>query len=259
MASGMMGHGRRRRRGAAGRRYLIVNAADFGQSPALNACVIEAHEHGIVTSASLMVRWPAASEAAAYARTHPELSLGLDVDLSRYAYRDGSWVLLYEVVPMDDASAIVREVYRQLSIFRRLTGRDPTHVDSHQHIHCKEPVRSVVVAIARMLGVPARPCPPAVVCCGAPYPGSAAEPPVPRAISAEQLVELFRTLPPGVTELCYHPGDGLDGADGAAVGKRSPDLDALCDPRVRSALSSMGIQLLSYGGTTGRTLREFIS
>ncbi|PYS69828.1 MAG: hypothetical protein DMF73_14065 [Acidobacteria bacterium] len=56
-------------------RYLIVNADDFGQSPGINRGVIEAHENGIVTSASLMVRWPAAAEAAQYARGHPDLSV----------------------------------------------------------------------------------------------------------------------------------------------------------------------------------------
>ena len=47
------------------RRYLIVNADDLGRSPGVNRGVIEAHAGGIVTSASLMVRWPAAAEAAA--------------------------------------------------------------------------------------------------------------------------------------------------------------------------------------------------
>ena len=37
-------------------RYLIVNADDFGQSVQVNQGIIHAHEHGIVTSASLMVR-----------------------------------------------------------------------------------------------------------------------------------------------------------------------------------------------------------
>jgi YdjC-like protein len=46
-------------------RYLIVNADDFGQSSGVNRGIIEAHEKGILTSASLMVRWPATEEAAA--------------------------------------------------------------------------------------------------------------------------------------------------------------------------------------------------
>lgn len=49
----------------ADERHLVVNADDFGLSPGVNRGVIEAHEAGIVTSASLMVRWPGAAEAAA--------------------------------------------------------------------------------------------------------------------------------------------------------------------------------------------------
>ena len=98
-------------------RYLIVNADDFGLSPGVNAGVIAAHEGGIVTSASLMVRWPAALEAAAYAREHPRLSLGLHVDLGEWAYRDGEWTPLYQVIPTHDAAAVADEVARQLAAF----------------------------------------------------------------------------------------------------------------------------------------------
>src|ERR1700722_19032593 len=58
-------------------RYVIVNADDFGQSRGINQGIIQAHEQGIVTSASLMVRWAGAAEAAAYGRAHPNFSLGL--------------------------------------------------------------------------------------------------------------------------------------------------------------------------------------
>src|SRR5437764_14850027 len=89
--------GARRGRGThVSERELIVNADDFGRSPATNDGIIRGHEHGIVTSASLMVRWPAAVEAARYARRHPGLSLGLHVDLGEWAYLDGQWVLVYE-------------------------------------------------------------------------------------------------------------------------------------------------------------------
>ncbi len=50
------------------KRYLIVNADDFGLSFGVNQGIIEAFEHGIVTSTSLMVNWIGAAEAAAYAR-----------------------------------------------------------------------------------------------------------------------------------------------------------------------------------------------
>ena len=98
-------------------KYLIVNADDFGQSPGINRGIIEAHEHGIVTSASLMTRWLAAGEAASYAREHPELSVGLHLDLGEWVYRAGSWVPLYTVIPVDDKLAVEHEVFRQLDVF----------------------------------------------------------------------------------------------------------------------------------------------
>ncbi len=65
----------------ADKRYLIVNADDFGRSPGVNWGIIEAHGGGIVTSASLMLRLPAAAKVAAYATEHPDLALGLHFDL----------------------------------------------------------------------------------------------------------------------------------------------------------------------------------
>src|SRR5438477_885752 len=113
-------------------RYLIVNADDFGQSDGINRGVIESYEHGIVTSASLMVRGAAARAAAVYGRTNPELSLGLHVDLGEWAYRDGEWRAVYAVVPLHDAEAVLAEIQRQLDTFREMVGGEPTHLDSHQ-------------------------------------------------------------------------------------------------------------------------------
>ena len=116
-------------------RSLIVNADDFGQSHGINQGVALAHTDGIVTSASMMVRWPAVSEAVVWARARSGFSLGLHLDLGEWTMRGGEWVQAYEVVPHDDPAAVAREVARQLGEFRRLMQREPTHLDSHQHIH----------------------------------------------------------------------------------------------------------------------------
>src|SRR5688572_12904896 len=129
-------------------RYLIVNAEDFGRTAGVNRGVIQAHRDGIVTSASLMVRWPAAVEAAEYARTHSTLSVGLHVDLWEWSYRDNTWLKTYEVVSPDDRDAVVREVSAQLATFRALLGRNPTHIDSHSGA-CRDPlVESVLLDLA---------------------------------------------------------------------------------------------------------------
>src|SRR5438477_214415 len=81
-------------------RCVIVNADDFGQSPGVTQGIIEAHQHGIVTSASLMVNWPAAAEAAAYGRAHADLSLGLHFDVGEWCYRNEKWIVLYQVAEL---------------------------------------------------------------------------------------------------------------------------------------------------------------
>src|SRR5215210_4893477 len=98
-------------------RSLIVNADDFGLSDGVNHGILRAHDEGIVTSASLMVRQPAASAAAGEARRRPRLSVGLHLDLGEWAFRDGGWSALYEVVPADDPAAVAGEVSRQLEAF----------------------------------------------------------------------------------------------------------------------------------------------
>src|SRR5260370_7598521 len=90
------------------KRALIVNADDFGQSFGVNQGIMEAHERGIVTSASLMVRWPAAREAAAYAKKHPRLSLGLHFDYGEWVCRNGNCTTLYNAVSASDLHAAPR-------------------------------------------------------------------------------------------------------------------------------------------------------
>jgi chitin disaccharide deacetylase len=226
-------------------KYLIVNADDFGQSPCVNRGIIEAHRRGIVTSASLMVRWPAASEATAYARDHPNLSLGLHVDLGEKAFRAGEWVPVYSVVPLHDMAAIGAEVSRQLDLFRRLMGCTPSHLDSHQHVHLREPVRTVLVDVARRLDIPLRHCCPNVCYRGNFYGQTAEGTPLPDAISVNGLIHILETLPPGYTELGCHPADGCD-LDTMYRSERLEELRVLCDPQVRTSLQARGIELRSF-------------
>jgi chitin disaccharide deacetylase len=226
-------------------RYLIVNADDFGQSRGVNRGIMKAHGRGIVTSASLMVRWPAASEAAAYAREHPSLSLGLHVDLGEKIFRSGEWLPIYSVVPLQDVAAIEQEVSHQLDVFRRLMGREPSHLDSHQHVHLREPVRSVLVDTAQHLGIPLRNCCPNVCYRGNFYGQTAEGTPLPDAISIDGLIHILETLPSGCTELGCHPADGCD-LETMYCRERLEELRVLCDPRVRTAIRTMGIELRSF-------------
>jgi predicted glycoside hydrolase/deacetylase ChbG (UPF0249 family) len=232
------------------KKHLIVNADDFGLSSGVNRGIIKAHEHGIVTSASLMVRWPAAPEATVYSREHPDLSLGLHVDLGEWAYRDEAWVPLYEVVPVEDPAAVADEVSRQLSTFRRLVGKDPTHIDSHQHVHLRESVRPVLVGIARDLAVYLRHYSSEVRYCGDFYGQTAEGLPFSYAISVDGLIKSLEALPPGFTELSCHPGEA-DDLDTMYGSERLEEVKALCDPRVRAAISALEIEPCSFSSNVG--------
>ncbi|MFO0809915.1 MAG: ChbG/HpnK family deacetylase [Gemmataceae bacterium] len=227
-------------------RWLVVNADDFGQTAGVNRGIMEGHEHGIVTSASLMVHWPAATAAAEYARSHPSLGVGLHIDLGEWAYRGGEWVALYEVVPRDDATAAAAEIARQLDAFRRLVGRDPTHLDSHQHVHRDPPVREIALAMAEQLGVPLRHFTRGVTYCGQFYGQTGKGESYPEAIRPEALIDLIRGLPVGLTELACHPARGSD-VDSMYRTEREIELVALCDPRVRAEVEDAEIELVSFG------------
>ncbi len=226
-------------------KYLIVNADDFGQSAGINRGIITAHRDGILTSASLMVRWPAAAEAAVYARKHPSLSVGLHIDLGEQILRAGEWVPLYSVVPVQDESAVRDEISRQLGLFDRLVGHAPTHLDSHQHVHLREPARALLVEIAERLGVPLRNCSREVSYCGSFYGQADDGTPLRDVISVDGLIRILETLPPGCTELACHPAAQCD-LQTLYSQERLEELKVLCDPSLRTAIATMGFVLRSF-------------
>jgi chitin disaccharide deacetylase len=198
-------------------RRLIVNADDLGLSEAVNAGVFAAHEGGIVTSASLMVRRPAAAAAVARLPEHPHLGVGLHLEPGEY-----------------------RE---QLERFREIVGRDPDHLDSHKHIHESEPVSSLAEALAAELGVPLRNR--EVRYEGSFFARGNEDEPRPEAISVAHLTELIRTLPEGWTEIGCHPAAGPV-PNSSYDSERQIELRALRDQGVKNLLRVSDVRLCSF-------------
>ena len=225
-----------------GVRRLVVNADDLGLTDGVNAGILHAARHGIVTSASLMVRAPAAEAAARAVRALPGLSVGLHLDLAEWQHDGEQWRPLYEVVDTDDPAAVATELARQLDRFTALVGRPPSHLDSHQHVHRSAPVHDLVLAAGERLGVPVRSAG-AIAYRGDFYGQSGKGEPYREAITVDALCAVIRTLPEGTTELGCHPGYS-DHLDSVYALEREVEVRVLCAPEVLEAVRTADVQLV---------------
>ena len=129
---------------------LIVNADDFGLSKGQNYGIVEACRHGVVTSTTAMVNGDAIEHAAELSRALPELGVGMHFVLTLGMpltpmpglTREGQlgkwiWQMAEQgTLPLDE---ITRELDCQFNRFVDLFGREPTHIDSHHHVHMIPP------------------------------------------------------------------------------------------------------------------------
>jgi predicted glycoside hydrolase/deacetylase ChbG (UPF0249 family) len=225
-------------------RYLVVNADDFGYSQSVNRGVIEAHERGIVTSASLMIDRPGAVGAAAYASRRPQLGLGLHVELKRWRVsrvpRRGATLRLSVLM-----RATSKQLRRQLERFRAVAGRDPSHLDAHYNRHLSADVRPQFQALADELEIPLRRVDPRIAFCGEFYGQDGKGRPDPDAITPEALVRLLESIDQPITDLACHPGF-IDDLDDWYRTEREQEVRVLCDERVRVAVSELGLELCTF-------------
>src|SRR5947209_16186128 len=90
-------------------------------------------------------------------------------------------------------------------MFREVMSGNPTHLDTHQHVHRDPPVSSVMLAMAAELNVPLRHFTSAVRYCGRFYGRHRSGDENPAAVTTPGLLHVVDELDDGVTELCCHP------------------------------------------------------
>ncbi|HAT1575767.1 TPA: chitin disaccharide deacetylase [Raoultella ornithinolytica] len=148
-------------------RVLIVNADDFGLSKGQNYGIIEACKNGLVTSTTALVNGAAIDHAAQLSRCVPELGVGMHFVLTlgeplsampglTREGRLGKWVWQMaeeDSLPLDE---IAHELECQYRRFIALFGCEPTHIDSHHHVHMIARIYPIVAAFAREKGVALR-------------------------------------------------------------------------------------------------------
>lgn len=228
------------------KKKLIVNADDFGQSDGVNKGIIKAYEQGILTSASLMVRYPAAYAASAYAKRN-NLDLGLHVDLGEWILKNDEWSALYEVVSTDDLIKVSAELKNQLETFYRIHGKNPSHLDSHQHVHIHENIKSVFLEMAQKLNITLRKCSKNIKYCGDFYGQTSDSLPFHEGISVNNLKRIISTLPEGITELACHPGEDIEFETMYKI-EREIEINSLCSKNIVETLLKSEVQLCTFEG-----------
>jgi hopanoid biosynthesis associated protein HpnK len=145
---------------------LIITGDDFGLSLPVNEAIEEAHRHGILTTASLMVGAEATADAVKRARRLSSLRVGLHLVVV-----DGTPVLAHEVVPDlvvgkgEFSSHLIqtginfffrstvrqqleKEIRAQFQAFQE-TGLLLDHVNCHHHMHLHPTVLGLILKVGK--------------------------------------------------------------------------------------------------------------
>ena len=136
-------------------RRLIINADDFGFTAGINRAIVEAHNHGVLTSSTLMANGQAFADAVRLAGTVPQLSVGchvvlidgqplldskavsslLDRSTGNGRFRNGiGGFALRALAGSFDPREIEAEVTAQIRKLQA-AGIRVSHLDTHKHTH----------------------------------------------------------------------------------------------------------------------------
>lgn len=246
-------------------KLLIVNADDFGVTAGVSRGILEAHRRGIVTSTTLLVNrdiHPALVEelksSGLGVGLHLNLTLGVPVSSPKRvpSLVDGEGRFIRdarEVAARAKADEARIELGAQIDAFRQVTGRFPTHLDSHHHVGRHEPIQTLLFDFATAIRVPVRSQDAEVRAAARRrrlstpdhfFGESGPEP----YWSAERVLEHLKALPDGVSEFMTHPGYFDEDLAGSRYGKqREVELRGLTDPAVRELIEREGIRLCHFG------------
>jgi chitin disaccharide deacetylase len=157
-------------------RRLIINADDFGLTAGVNRAIVEAHELGVVSSATVMANGQAFEDAIALAQSSPRLGVGCHIVLvdgtplleptavrslldrggnpsgsphfREGIIRFGALALLGRLAE-DEIEAEAAAQIRKL----QAAGIAVTHIDSHKHTHLFPRVLRPLLRAAASCGV----------------------------------------------------------------------------------------------------------
>lgn len=260
-------------------RAVIFTADDFGLHPRVNEAVEQAHLHGVLSAASLMVGASGARDAVERAKRLPTLRVGLHLVLADGApvsaphtisallgtdgrfgvnmARDGCRFFFLPRVRRQ----LAREIRAQFEAFAK-TGLALDHVNTHKHFHVHPTVLSLLLSIGPDYGMKAIRLPSEVdapfwlkpwigmmrarlVRAGIAHNDHVIGMSQTGRMDEETMLAALADLPPGISELYCHPASAGPQAisQGMHHYRHADELRALLSPRVAQAVRASGCQV----------------
>ncbi len=240
---------------------LIINADDFGFTRDVNAGIVQAHRHGVLTSTTLMANGDSFADAVRLAEETPSLDIGCHLVLVQ-----GMSVLTGRALPETPLRLLAALARKRINAYEELraqiekilaAGLRPTHLDSHKHTHVIPAVFRAVVRLAHEFSIPYVRSP--LVArryykwlargydvrmtdhfLGFRLTGS---------LDEEALARALLRLADGDTEFMCHPGFAgpeLMRAPTRLKESRQKELAALTSPRIRELIEAQKIRLAGF-------------
>ncbi len=239
---------------------LIVTADDAGLDPGMTAGVIEAHRNGIVTACSVVANGVAFDDAIGRLRDTPSLAAGIHLALvEERALTTGKPMPRdYVHFMLANKGDVERELRAQIEKVLA-TGLHVSHLNGHQHLHMLPKLFELVERLAIEYHIPyirrvrdyggRVPLPRRLAINGLSRLGRRAKGTNDRTIGvanaghldAAQILELLDYVD-GLTELVTHPGLSVTRYPHWRY-EWDQETAALCDPRLREAITARGIEL----------------
>lgn len=255
-------------------KQLIIHADDYGLTRSVSQGIIRAHRNGVVTSASVMINLAQRADIIELLE-NPSLDIGVHlnltvgksvlpkekiphlVDKNGYFHKrktekrpvNDDGVVIFDDVPVEE---IILEMETQI---RHFMGFDlePTHLDSHHHIHTDPKVLEAVIFSALNYNLPLRTINPEMrekvrsrgVRTNDYFEG--------RffgidSINFQNMANILADISDGVTELMCHPGEVSDelGKISGYADERLTEFNVLINPELRALIKKEGIELISW-------------
>ncbi len=239
---------------------VILNADDLGLCPAVNRGIIAAWQAGAVGDSTVFANASALPELLAPARAlglpvgvHLNLTYGHPLcnpaDIPALVDIDGRFVKRQQWVLPLPTEQVRRELTRQLERVSALVGQ-PSHLDSHHHVHAYPEVLSIVIELARAHRLPVRATMPQMRAnlraAGLATPDHFSMEFYGENATVATLQRLVDDCPGGTLEIMAHPGLDDPAIPGSYRAGRARELAALTDPQWRAYLAERGITIVGF-------------